>query len=92
MIPNFITHLTFDNCFDESMARCIPSSVTHLKFTYVNEPVNMIPSFITHLTFGKKFDHSIDDVSLSVVEIKLDKEYNVAINEDVRSRVKIIFQ
>uniref|UniRef100_A0A6C0C9C3 Uncharacterized protein n=1 Tax=viral metagenome TaxID=1070528 RepID=A0A6C0C9C3_9ZZZZ len=60
-IPQFVTHLTFCDSFDEPIQDCIPDSVTHLVFgKQFDQPIaNCIPSSVSHLTFGHSFDQVI---------------------------------
>jgi len=58
-----VTHLTFDDNFNQSIKDCIPSSVTHLKFCYLFDQSikDCIPSSVIYLKFGHDFDQSIKD-------------------------------
>lgn len=72
-IPDFITHLEFDDEFDKSIENLIPSSVTHLIFgKEFNKPIkNHLPVNLTHLTFGDKFGQSIENaIPKSVIYLK----------------------
>jgi len=88
-----VTHLTFDNFFDQSIDNCIPESVTHIMFgRNFNQPVDNLPQLITHISFGPMFNQTIDNVPMSVKEIILHIYYEREISADVTSRVKVMFK
>jgi hypothetical protein len=73
-----MTHLTFDNEFDDPIHFIIPSTVTHLTFgKNFNQPIkNCIPSSVTHLTFGYRFDKDIANIiPSSVTHLTLDGNF-----------------
>jgi len=90
-IPLSVTHLTFSSKFNELIYFYIPPSVTHLEFGYCFDKSieGNIPSSVTHLTFGLHFNQSIDDIPLSVIDIKINRAYRLSINDNVISRVNI---
>ena len=92
IIPDSVTHLTFNNAFDHSIDRGISSSVTHLVFgKYFSQSIDgNIPSSVIHVTFGKHFNQSINSLPTTVKEVVLNKRYNLEIDECVGSRTRII--
>jgi len=82
-IPERVTHLTFDACFNQSIKGCIPLSVTHLTFgSCFNKSIkNDIPPSITHLIFGWNFDQSIaGNIPSSVTHLKFNFWFNQPID------------
>lgn len=88
-----VTHLTFDNFFDQRIDNCVPKTVTHLVFgRNFNQPIDNLPQLVTHISFGPMFNQTIDNVPMSVKEIILHIYYEREISADVASRVKIMFK
>jgi hypothetical protein len=74
-----ITHLTFDDSFNQPINDRIPSSVTHLTFgLYFNQLLNdCIPSSVSHLTFGLCFNQPINNcIPHSVTHLTFAWDFN----------------
>jgi len=97
-IPSTVTKLKlYDNT--TFIVWCLPlfssvSGVTRMTFptNFINPIPGLIPSTVTHLKFGGNFWGSINGcIPKSVIEIRiLNKNYNVWIDNEITSRVKII--
>lgn len=70
-LSSSVTHLTFDDPFDEPVNGLIPASVTHLKFgTYFNKTLeNCIPASVVELVIDKKYRKFISEDIRSRVNV-----------------------
>ncbi len=69
LLPNNITHLTFDKSFNH-LVNNLTNSITHLTFgKSFNYLVDNLPNSITHLTFGKSFNHLVENPPIFVEKI-----------------------
>jgi len=78
-IPPFITHLIFDDVFDQSIKGKIPTSVIHLRLGHrFNRPIkDCIPSSATELYFGAYFNQPIKDcIPSSVTKLYFCNSFN----------------
>jgi hypothetical protein len=88
-IPSNITHLYFDDSFDQPLSiGIIPHTVTHLTFgKNFNKPIpiGVIPNSVTHLTFGRDFNQplTIHMIPNSVTHLTFDTCFNQPLNENV---------
>lgn len=81
--PLNMTHLTFEDKFNKSVKKCIPSTVTHLTFgDYFSHPIkDSIPSSVTHLIFGDSFDYQIKNFIPSSVKYL---EFGYSFNKNIK--------
>uniref|UniRef100_A0A6C0C9F9 F-box domain-containing protein n=1 Tax=viral metagenome TaxID=1070528 RepID=A0A6C0C9F9_9ZZZZ len=74
-VPDFVTHVTFDDRFNSPIVRKIPTSVTHITFgNYFNRLIYRdIPSSVTHVMLGRSFIHFVSgSLPTSVTHLKID--------------------
>jgi len=92
-IPLSVTHLTFGPSFYQPINDGIPSSITHLIFgrDFNRSIEGIIPASVTHLTFDLYFDQEINELSSSIKELTLHKNYSKLISEHIASRINIKF-
>lgn len=86
IIPETVTHLTFEDNFDCPLKGTIPESITHLEFSYrFNQTLgNIIPKSVTHLTFGFLFNQPLDNcIPQSVTHLKLGYHFQQSIENIV---------
>jgi hypothetical protein len=78
IIPKIVTHLTFNDKFNQPIKNIIPATVTHLEFgSLFNMSIkNNIPESVTHLTMGMKFNKSINTIPHSITHLKLGYSFN----------------
>jgi hypothetical protein len=79
IIKSSVTHLIFDDDFDESIDNSIPNSITHLKFgkKFDRSIKDAIPSSVTHLSFAGNFIFRAP-LPQSVTHLELgDKKYRM---------------
>jgi len=77
VIPQLVTHLTFDSGFNAPLKNHIPSSVTHLNFGMCfNHPLHGIPISVTHLTFGLRFNQPLDGIPSSITHLTFGWNFN----------------
>uniref|UniRef100_A0A6C0C8E2 F-box and FNIP repeat-containing protein n=1 Tax=viral metagenome TaxID=1070528 RepID=A0A6C0C8E2_9ZZZZ len=60
-IPSYVTHLYFDDEFNQPIKGCIPNSVTEVTFGNIfDQPIDgCIPNSVTKLVFGDRFNRHI---------------------------------
>jgi len=92
IIPESVTHLTFEYKFDQSIENSIPESVTHLIFGGAfNHPIKCcIPKSVIYLEFGSFFNQSIDNsIPASVTHLRFGFLFNQPLN-DIPSTIEEI--
>ncbi|AEX61954.1 FNIP repeat-containing protein [Megavirus courdo7] len=85
-IPDRVTHLFFDDYFNESIKDCI-SMRTHA------EPITLrcIPNTVTHMQFGVKFNQNIKDcIPDSVTNLQFGDNFNQSIKDCLSNGIKCI--
>lgn len=71
ILPNTLTHLTFNEIFNNPVD-ALPASITHLTFgTYFNQSADKLPCSVTHLTFGRYFNQRVDSLPPSVCYLSI---------------------
>ena len=71
-----ITHIIFDNDFNESVDD-LQHGVTHLTFEWsFNQSVNNLPASVTHLTFGRHFDQAVNRLPKTLTHLTFHKNFN----------------
>jgi hypothetical protein len=74
--PSRLTHLTFDERFNQPVDR-LPASLTHLTFgIYFNQPVDRLPASLTHLSFGWCFNQPVDCLPASLTHLTFGYHFN----------------
>lgn len=67
-LPDTLTHLTFDDDFNQSLADVtLPPKITRLTFGLrFDQPLDCVhlPDTLTHLTFGDAFDQRLENATL----------------------------
>ena len=82
-IPNSITHLKFDEDFNQPVFNYIPNSVTHLMFMFgFNQDIKKsIPNSVTNLTFIGHFNQNIEGcIPSSVTHLTLSCHFDQPLN------------
>src|SRR5579872_5207198 len=79
ILPNSITHLTFESDVNKDINNYLPDTITHLTFgnDFNQDIKGCIPNSVTHLTFGWCFNQDIKDcIPDSVTHLILDAYFD----------------
>jgi len=89
-VPDNVTHLTFDDDFNQPLLS-IPPSVKYLAFgKKFNQPIDFIPTSVTHLIFGDDFNQPIKGIPESVVFLIFGYSFNQTIRYCIPKSVKYL--
>ena len=70
-----ITHLTFDNSFNETV-NTLSATLTHLTFGYYfNQKVDTLPATLKQLTFGYWFNQKVDALPATLAHLTFGNNY-----------------
>lgn len=68
-LPSSITHLTFNNCYDETVDH-LPPKITHLSLSNsFRKNIDHLPQTLTHLWLGVVFNRSVDYLPQSLTHL-----------------------